>query len=70
MNNTAFVSGLLIRMLLSPPAKAMVLKSTKDLSLEIAPTVSETETIFTLSPHLVSIMRNYNAYVTLLSNAH
>jgi hypothetical protein len=47
-------------MLLSPPAKAMALKSTKDLSLEIALRVSETETIFTLSPHTVSLC-DYNS---------
>jgi hypothetical protein len=41
-------------MLLSPLAKAIVLKSTNDLSLEIALRVPETETIFTLSPCTVS----------------
>ena len=42
-------------LLIRPFVKAMVLKSTKDLSLEIALTVSEAETIFTLSPYTVSL---------------
>jgi hypothetical protein len=45
-------------MLLSPPAREMVLKSTKDLSLEIAAKVPETD-IFTLSPYTASASYRY-----------
>ena len=54
-------------MVLSPLAIAMVLKSTKDLSLQTA--LRDGHHLYISSLYSIFMLRDYNAYVTLLSYA-